>query len=274
MPLEPPLPRGWESKSSPIEPLGLVTFIAMAGFWGYHCIRATIDLDPWRVSFYFSAATIGALGFASIVVEMRARVNAPCRKRIRQAKGSTTVFLSRYHDTNMMTLHIVLAVCTTVFVSGVVTERLDVPLTPDQRVGFPIVLAVCAVGCTYTLAVCFVNGRRYGALHLTPTTVTYTMGSRRVTFGWSDVASLKAQAPSYMNNQWIHLTVVTFNNRRGFTKLDLRRFSIGDDATFWLLHHYAAHPERRDELADDRAITRIAEGKLFNWPESQTGGRS
>jgi hypothetical protein len=272
VPLEPPLPRGWESKRTPLEPFGVVVFMSMALFWFYHGVRAVIDLDPWRVSFYSTAATISAVLFAATIVEIRSRVTPTRTIRFRQAKGSTTILLSRYHDANMLILHILLAVCTTVFVSGVVTNRLDIPLTSDQRVSFPIMLAVCAVGCVYMLAVRLPNCR-YGALHLTPSTVTYTMGTHRVMFDWNDIASLTAQAPAF-KNKWIQLVVVTFNNGRAPARLDPRRFSIGDDATFWILHHYAAHPESRDELADERATRRVADGRLFPWPESRTGGRS
>lgn len=273
MPLEPPLPRGWESKRSPLEVFGLVSFSSIAVFWYYHGIRATMDLDPWRIAFYFAAATISALLFAAVIVDICSRTTAPRTRQLQFAKGSTTIRLSRYHDMNMMTLHVLLAVCAAVFVIGVITDRLNVPLTADQRASFPIMLAVCAVGCAYTIAVCLAGGRRYGTLHLTPEIVTYTMGTRRVVFDWNDITSLTAQAPAFTNN-WIQLIVVTFNNGRAPVRLDPRRFSIGDDATFWLLHFYADHPDSRGELADGRAITRIADGKLFPWPESQSGRHS
>lgn len=269
MPLEPPLPQGWESKGSPLEPFGLLTMGVMAPFWFYHGIRATLDHDPWRTSFYYCAATTCVLFIGAIIVEIRTRVQPPRLPRMRSAPGASTVLLSRFHEANMLAFHVVVTLCATIFAAGVFTNRLDVPLTDGQRVSFPWTLAFCAVMGVYIIAKCLANGH-FGALHLTPMTVTYTMGWDRFSFDWNDIASVSAQGPAF-KNKWAQRIVIVGQDGRFWNKLHPCRFSIGDDATFWLLHYYATHPESRDELADGRAAARVTDGKLYPWPERRTG---
>lgn len=271
MPLEPPLPRGWESKNVTVGILALIFGGGLAIFWMYHGVRATFDLDPWRIAFYFSAVVACVLFCTAVTVKICEAIRTPRAWRFRSTPEATTLLLSRLHNAIAVAFHCVLCLPSTIFAIGVPTDRLDVPLTDEQRVTFPWTLAFAAVMCVYVIAVSLVNGH-YGALHLTPTTLTYTMGWGRSSFDWNDIASVYAQGPA-CKNKWTQRIVIMHQDGRSWTKVDPRPFSIGDDATFWFLHYYATHPGSRGELADGRAVERVRDGKLYPWPEPRTGLR-
>ncbi len=109
-------------------------------------------------------------------------------------------------------------------------------------------------------------------LVLTPEAVTYTRGRRTWTLPWSDGVDVAADSDPVLLQGPKEWYIVLTSRRPAVTRgraygvesarVDADAFAVDPVVAYWTLRFYADHPEARPELADARAVDRVARRDL------------
>ncbi|MDS1116664.1 hypothetical protein RD149_23225 [Gordonia westfalica] len=212
----------------------------------------TSDAPTVFVAVMFSLAVCAFLAGV-----LRERVIERVEPDIDSASGRVALRYDRIYDRLTRVALALAAVGGAVFVVLVPAGKLDLSLTPGQRVFFPVGVGVIVAAAAYGEYARRRNGPP--TIFTDAETMTHRRTSSRTSFRWADITRIDAERIGSWPKRDV-VIIETTEREKPYVLGDAPCYSPGGAALYWMLRFYWLNPDQRDEFTDNRAEKRLLSG--------------